>query len=358
MANFDLVKLALKATCPGNDILLDDKGLPSVMVRIPKFKISDVIDGGSDSTHPAFLVNGIEVPEIYISKYQNVVHNGRAYSLPGEDPANNMTWDTARGYCEAKGPGWHMMTKAEYAAIALWCKKNGFLPYGNNSYGKDSREALAVAIPAAFNTDVPPKTTRVLTGTGPVTWSHNKSIDGIWDLNGNVSEWTGGIRTVYGELQLLVNNNAADSNNPQTADAATWKAIDATTGAFIDPNGSGTTANSIKVDSVADKPQYRTVVETQSESFNAVISAITCDASIAAEAQAVLIAYGLLPDDIAFDYEGDVLYFNNVASERLFYSGGYCTDATGAGVFCASGHYYSRTSAGTNIGFRSAYVAL
>jgi hypothetical protein len=51
---------------PRNDILLDDKGLPSVMVRIPKFKISDVIAGGSDSTHPAFIVNGNEVPEIYI----------------------------------------------------------------------------------------------------------------------------------------------------------------------------------------------------------------------------------------------------------------------------------------------------
>jgi sulfatase modifying factor 1 len=55
MANFDLVKLALKATCPGNDIILDDKGLPSVMVRIPKFKISDVIDRRSDSTHPHLL---------------------------------------------------------------------------------------------------------------------------------------------------------------------------------------------------------------------------------------------------------------------------------------------------------------
>jgi sulfatase modifying factor 1 len=356
MANFDLVKLALKATCPGNDILLDDKGLPSVMVRVSKFKLSDVIDGASDSTHPAFLVNGIEVPEIYISKYQNVVHNGRAYSLPGEDPANNMTWDTARGYCEAKGSGWHMMTKAEYAAIALWCKKNGYLPYGNNAYGKDSRETLAVAIPAAFSTDTPPKTTRVLTGTGPVTWSHNKAIDGIWDINGNVSEWTGGIRTVYGELQLLVNNNGADSSNPQTAGAATWKAIDATSGLFVDPDGTGTTQGTVKVDCVASKPQYRTVVETENESFSAVISAITCDASIEDAAKAVLIAYGLLADDPVFDYEGDQLYFNNKASERLFYSGGYYPSTSNAGVFCGGNN--SRTIVHASVGFRSAYVAL
>ena len=260
MANFDLVKLALKATCPGNDILLDDKGLPSVMVRIPKFKISDVITGGSDSTHPAFLVNGIEVSEIYISKYPNVAHNGRAYSLPGEDPASNMTWDTARGYCEAKGRGWHMMTKPEYSAIALWCKKNGFLPYGNNSYGKDSRETLAIAIPATF--DGEGKTLHTLTGTGPITWSHNKAIDGIWDLNGNVSEWTGGIRMVYGEIQVQPNNNGADSSNLQTAGATTWKAIDATTGAFVDPNGSGTTPNSVKADAV-NGVTYSTSITTQ-----------------------------------------------------------------------------------------------
>jgi sulfatase modifying factor 1 len=356
MANFDLVKLALKATCPGNDIILDDKGLPSVMVRIPKFKISDVITGGSDSTHPAFLVNGIEVPEIYISKYQNVVHNGRAYSLPGEDPANNMTWDTARGYCEAKGPGWHMMTKAEYAAIALWCKKNGFLPYGNNNYGKDSRETLPIAIPAVL--DSQGRTLRTLTGTGPITWSHNKAIDGIWDLNGNVSEWTGGIRTVYGELQLLANNNAADSNNPQTVDAATWKAIDATTGDFVDPNETGTTPGTVKADCVSNKPQYRTTVETQSESFSAVISAVTCDASIGDAAKAVLIAYGLLADDPGFDYEGDQLYFNNVAAERLFNSGGNYPYTPYAGVFYANGSNYSRTNVYASVGFRSAYVAL
>ena len=57
MANFDLANFALKATCPSNEIILDDKGLPSVMVYVTKFKISDVITGGSDSTHPAFIVD-------------------------------------------------------------------------------------------------------------------------------------------------------------------------------------------------------------------------------------------------------------------------------------------------------------
>ena len=50
-----------------------------------------------------------------------------------------------------------------------------------------------------------------------------KTVNGIFDLNGNVSEWTGGLRTVFGEIQVQPNNNGADSSNPQTAGAGTWK---------------------------------------------------------------------------------------------------------------------------------------
>lgn len=203
---YDLAEFALKMVAPNNKLIYDDKGIPSVMVYVPKFKMSDVIDGAGDSTHPAFIVNGKEVPGIWISKYQNIVNNGRAYSLPGQDPTVNITWDTARGYCESKGKGWHMMTKAEWAAIMLWCKKNGFQPWGNNNYGKDSRETLQQAIPATYGSDG--KINHVLTGTGPLTWSHNKQLDGIWDLNGNVSEWTGALRTVKESCSYLKTTTA------------------------------------------------------------------------------------------------------------------------------------------------------
>lgn len=358
---YDMAEFALKMTAPNNKLIYDDKGIPSVMVYIPKFKMSDVITGAGDSTHPAFIVNGKEVPGIWISKYQNIVNNGRAYSLPGQDPAASMTWDTARGYCEAKGKGWHMMTKAEWAAIMLWCKKNGFQPYGNNNYGKDTRESLYQAIPATYGTgNDAGKIYHVLTGTGPLTWSHNKQPDGIWDLNGNVSEWTGGIRTVYGELQFLPNNNAANSDNPQTASATTWKALDATTGAFIDPDGSGTTANSVKVNCVNGKPQYDTAITTRSTSFGCGIYQVTAASTIGDTAKAVLIAMGLLPETEGGSdvYDGDVLYFNNQDAERLFSSGGYFGGGGGAGVGYSFGNGYYRGSASASIGFRSAYVDL
>lgn len=359
MGRFDLSALALKAVCPTNDILYDDKGLPSVMVRIPKFKISDVITGGADSTHPAFIVNGVEVDEIYISKYQNVVNNGRAYSLPCEDPKASINFEQANSYCTAKGEGWHLMTIAEWAAIALWCKKNGFLPKGNNNYGKDTREGNYKAIPLTYGTGGDAgKVYHVGTGTGPVTWSHDGTLGGIWDLNGNVSEWTGGVRLVYGEVQILANNNAADLDNSQSASSAQWKAINATTGELITPDGKGTTTNSIKLDYVSSKWTYSTAVTSASDtSRSCAFVNVTCDATISATAQSVLKALTLMPDDTAFDYEGDNFWANNGVAERAFYSGGYCGSGTGAGVFYRHGNY-ARSGAYVGIGFRAAFVKL
>ena len=59
-----------------------------------------------------------------------------------------------------------------------------------------------MAIPATA-LDSSGRVLRVATGSGPLSWSDTGTIDGIFDLNGNVSEWVTGIRLVYGELLLL-----------------------------------------------------------------------------------------------------------------------------------------------------------
>lgn len=356
MANFDLVNLALKATCPGNEIILDDKGLPSVMVRIPKFKISDVIDGGSDSTHPAFIVNGVEVPEIYISKFQNVIHNGRAYSLPGEDPKASINFDTARQACEAKGPGWHLMTNAEWAAIALWCRKNNLMPKGNNNYGKDTSESTYVAIPTYK--DEQGRTCRVATGSGPVTWSHNGEVTGIWDLNGNVSEWVGGYRVKDGEIQILPNNDAADADNSQAADSTKWRAI-MPDGSLVDPGTPGT----LKWDYTADpgtvsaeKPfRLNTVLEFQ-QTVEAPYGSVAFQSLTAADGvnvPEILKALALFPADSG-DHGSDRIYMRNIG-ERLAYRGGGWNGTSDAGVFYVGG-YYPRSGVSASIGFRSAFI--
>jgi len=353
-SNFDLASLALKAAFPNNSIITDDKGLPSVMVYIPKFKISDVITGGPDSTHPAFIVDGVEKSGIYISKYQNCVYNGRAYSLPAEDPKTGINAETAMGYCSAKGAGWHLMTAMEWAAIALWCKKNGWLPYGNNNYGKDSREGQYKAVPTYYNSDG--TIGRVATGTGPVEWSHNKQLDGIYDLNGNVWEWQGGMRLVYGELQVLENNNAANSDNSQKATSAQWMAIDGTTGELITPDGSGTTDNSLKLDYISSKWTWitGTISSLSDTSRGCTFVNVSADSTVCDAAKEFLYALGMMPDDTTFDYQGDYFYANNGNAERFPCRGGGWSDGTLAGVFCT--HLaYGRTNTSTPFGFRSAF---
>ena len=345
------------ASHPTNSIIVDDKGLPSVMVYIPKFKMSDVITGGADSTHPMFIIDGVEKSGLYISKYQNKVYNGRAYSLPGEDPANTLNFETAMRYCTAKGTGWHLMTAMEWGGIALWCKKNGFLPYGNNNYGKDSRESNYVAVPTyTYNDSGTQRIGRVATGTGPVTWSHNNQLNGIYDLNGNVWEWSGGMRLVFGELQILENNNAANSANSQLAASAQWKAIKASDGTLITPDGTGTTSGSVKLDYISNVWTYTSSALTSAVDSGRGCSFVsaTCDSTISDAAKALLYALAILPNDTAFDYQGDYFYANNGVAERTPVRGGYWNYGTSAGVFCT--HLNNpRSYVSTAFGFRSAF---
>ena len=58
------------------------------------------------------------------------------------------------------------------------------------------------------------------------------------------------------------------------------------------------------------------------------------------------------------DYDDDRLWFNNVADERLFSSGGSYGDGTYAGVGYSCGHWPHRGHVNVIIGWRSAYVDL
>ena len=356
LANFDLSNLALQAICPGNEIRYDDKGQPSVMVKVPKMTYAQLGLGASTATFPAFIVNGQEVDYIWISKYPNIVVDGRAYSLPGEDAKTDITFDQAVAACSAKGDGWHLMTALEWGMLIAWCEKNGFIPQGNVAYGKYHTETSYKAIPA--NKDGSGNTLRTLTGTGPLEWFHDKTPSGIADLCGSTWEWTGGIRTVKGELQILTNNNAADSNNSQAANSAQWKAIKASDGTLITPDGTGTTTGSVKMDWASSKLTYDTTISDSAPGEHyCQFKDITCSANIGDAAKALLTALGMLPKTDTLCTTYGRCYFNNAQDERAFYRGGYYNSSVGFSFPSFNG-YDDRTSPNGSISFRSAFVVL
>lgn len=334
MENFDLANLAVKMLAPNNGVLSDDTNLPSIMVWIPKFRLCDVLNTEDTSTHCAFRVNGQEISGFWFGKYQSTVYGNVAYSLPGEDPAANINFDNSRARCEAKGNAWHLTTVAEWAAVALWSKANGTMPKGNNNYGRDTTETIYKAIPSMAR-DGSNRIQRVATGTGPVTWSHDGTIAGAWDMNGNVSEWLGGFRLVNGEIQIIPDNNAADHEVPQTAASTAWKAIDAATGELVTPNGSGTTEGTVKLDYVTNHWEYTTSITHGTGAKQCTFETVVADETIGADAKLLLQELAMLPEDgaSAGDYGGDTFYANNSSAEVVPFRGGRWSNTGGAGVF-------------------------
>ena len=359
MQNYDLANLTLQAMAPNNTILLDNKGLPSVMVKIPKFKISDVIPGGADKTHPAFIVNGVEKEYIYISKYQNIIVDGRAYSHPGVDPRASINYDTAKVACEAKGKGWHIMSNAEWAALALWCKKNDCMPHGNNNYSKSVENPDERGI-VSYRYDVAKTAGRTATGSGPASWYHNGDISGIADLNGNVWEWCSGMRLVDGEIQIIPDNDSAACVN-ESSNSTLWKAIKPD-GSLVAPGTAGTLKYDYTVEPGTENvgkgvPQIVTSLSHKQTNENP-YAAGTFESMTAASGVTIpeiMQILALAPSGTATNC-GDNIYMRNMG-ERLPFRGGSWHSTSRAGVFAL--YLYSPRSLSNHLyGFRSAFVDL
>ena len=372
LPNYIFVKDAARQAVEGATggkvtIMYDAQGNPNYMVRVPKFNLQDIDPTLGTGVHPAFIVNGVAKSEIWIGQHTGSLVNGVLCSLPGQDPANSMSFDEAVTYCRNKGAGWHLMTNAEWAAIKLWCLKNNFLPRGNSNYGRSSEAAYETG--TRYDGIAPGTasgTARTITGSGPASWRHNNDFAGIADLAGNVWEWASGLRLNNGEIQVLANNDAALATADLSSASSDWRAISMTDGSLVLPGSAGTAkfdsdavatsgtgsrggftlsniiANRLgPVDDSTNNYQFN----MQTFEVSKVKSGLT--------APAILKALGLYPH--ATGYGSDYIYMRNYG-ERLPTSGGNWAIGISGGVF-ALDLRGSRSSRNSDIGARPAFIA-
>lgn len=348
MANFDDLQGAVAQFGAGNKVIYDDTGMPSIMVGVPKMKYSDIITGGTDEVLPFWIVDGEEKNTIWVSKFANIVENDRAYSLGMKLPKNYITFDQALAACRKKGNGWHLNQTGVFACLNLLSQKMGTVPHGNTNYGKNYYKPYEKGIQPQGEAN------RTLTGSGEPTWYHNHDTSGIADLCGNVWEWTGGLRLMDGEIQIIPYGNCMKLDCDMTAGSTLWKAI-MPDGTLVEPGTAGT----LKIDGTTSSNlagRINTSVTVQTTDSNNIGNAFkNLVAADGVSIPKLLIALGLFPEESA-TYGGDYFYARN-NGERLPIRGSAFYHAPYSGP-SALGLNRVRSHSNGLIGFRSAFCEL
>ena len=317
-----------------NTVVYDDFGLPSVMVRVPALRESDVLAQGTQALHPAFLPGEAET---LVGKYQCSLLDGQACSLPLATPLYGQTLDEAVSRCRRKGAGWHLTPFALRMAIALRCRHNGFLPRGNSRDGYCYVAAQEHGLPADGGV--------VLTGSGPATWADGGTPDGIYDLSGNLNEWDSGFRLMNGEIHIIPIQALLEPDADMGPESPLWTAI-LETGAPARPGTPGT----LKYDAPAGRVRLTRTIEYPGVG-NSAFADLQAEPGLAVPNAARLL--GLYPEEDRQGYEQGWRWIAT-EGETLPLSGGAHRADDHAGVFFV-GATYPRTKNYNLTGFRLLY---
>ena len=301
-----------------NEVIFDKSGIPDIMVVFTPDELG----------LPATL-KGRKVSEYLISKYPNALIGGVPHSLPFQKPAVDVNFDEAVQLCESKGPGWHLLTNDEWAALARQSWENDTMPTGNTASGKSHSH------PEQTGTTYDGGYGKTLTGSGPVAWNHDRTAEGVSDMCGNIWEHVGGIRFLNGQVQVIPDNGAA-AGADQSADSKEWQAIYTADGdpVYFNPRGGEIFVEPTE----AEDKDYDGVRFTDLEAKGL-------------DVPDKLIELGLYPPA---GYESDEYFWIDNNAERCVYRGGRWGSGANAGVFYLGG--YSRSGSYPDIGFRSALV--
>ena len=304
-----------------NEVIFDSKGIPDIMVVFTPDELGLPAE-----------IRGKAVKEYAISKYPNTLIEGVPYSLPYQQPAVNINHDEAIRLCEGKGPGWHLITNDEWAALAHQSRKNGTLPRGNTDCGKSHSHPEETGTTYRDSSG----DSKTLTGSGPVTWNHNHTAEGVADMCGNIWEHVGGIRFLNGQVQVIPDNGAA-AGADQSKDSKEWTPLYTADGDTIFYNVED---GEIKLQPVA--PDSKDYDGVRFAELNAP----------ALDIPEKLIELGLYP---APGYDGTDYFWLDTDGERIVLRGGHWNRGALAGVFYFAGGD-SRAFVHWSVGFRSALV--
>jgi hypothetical protein len=145
-----LVKKSAAVDTPVVDTQPIDTAGTDTFVRIPKFYVEKYISGGYEyrvvsatgtTPHPAFVENGVELDEIFVSAYEGYIADGKMRSVSGVIPTSNETIESFLAAATANGVNYSLFDMR--CVDALWtlmavefgCRNtNHYLGYGYSDF--------------------------------------------------------------------------------------------------------------------------------------------------------------------------------------------------------------------------------
>ena len=379
-------------------------GTPSFFQPIYKCTSQSLDASLPNTTHPAFIINGVEVPRVLVGVYKGSEINGGIHSLPMAEPSHTQTHDAFLTKCRASGAGFTGKTVAISGLLLLMAKKYSWAAglRGNNNHGYDYRDGTlwatgasltagnkrifqgreftctvnhtsaldnkpdiaphlwtrgkligGIPVPSLISTGEP-NGLLTLTGSGPLSWALGGAVNGITDLNGNTGEQDFGYRIYDGEIQILPNNDAFDPTANLLAASPSWKAILPNAGdegyTLVAPGTTGT----MKWNKSGTFPELDTVItERTTAEVARAFKDLTANATNVPYIPSILRELGIFP--ISGDQtQGTVYYRNNAGVEYIPRRGGSDNSTSNAGLGCVVG-IISRAFANVSYGVRPGF---
>ena len=302
-----------------NVVLFDNAGLPSIMVKFTP-EVGKPLD-------PVFMVCGRKAKAIYISKYENTLVKNVPCSIPFAQAASGIDFDAASALCRGKGDGWHLMTNTEWVYLHNESLESGTLPHGNTERGRYYYDESESGEKYDYG--------HTLTGSGPVTWTHTHTPDGVCDLCGDNWEMVAGLRLRKGAIEYIKDNDAAFAN--LSPDSEAWQRAKTAAGEtiYLDAGHGGITVTT----------------EAPEDCWNGCCfkgMEIALD-----EVPEILQWLGIVPKNIK--EETAYIYADTREEEVMPFRGSSFYDPSDGGVGALHLHH-ARSLVGSHVGFRSAYV--